>query len=265
MKLLTFKNFIILSLVVHFFVVGLVSLTNISKHETIVINVENLKVEETSSIDDISDESIFEEMKRMEELTKNETKSATKAKNTINKEIKDQVEKLENLKKEEAKLTKKLASKENEVNKREKIINNLNSKQKILEKNNKNLNEVNEKLEKSIKKKDEKPTKVKPKYTKNKVYKNDLSKYINEIGYRFRKNWIIPVNAEENWSCTVKVKQDNSGKLKNFDILDNCPADPDFLRSIEEAIKESTPLPLPPKNLDFNDIKEITLEFKLQF
>lgn len=270
MKFLTFKNFIIASLVIHFFAIILISISNNEKREKIVINLnQNIVEEDSIPIEDISDESIFEEMKKIEALEQNKNKQLASEKAALNRELKKEREALSKLKAQKDHLNSEISAKSKDLKKTNQQIKKLDDRKKSLEKDNKKLDKIKKDLNKEIKKKERKPRKVTQKksnkkaYKKDNVYQSAFSKYVVDIGYRFRKNWIIPVNAEENWACTVKVIQDNKGQLKDFELFDNCPADPDFLRSIDRAIKESTPLPTPPKKLDFDDIKEITLEFKL--
>lgn len=275
MKIINLKQFFGLSILVHFiFILSFLIFGNNQKDESIVINISNNITEEEQElieINDISSEDIFNEMKSIE-LEKKSMESEKLLQIDNKKQIANQLKEIESLKRKKSLISKNIASNEENLKNQERKIKKLDKTEKKLKDDNKKLDKINSNLDKKIqlKKKESKikkesKTKSKKIYKKNTDYKNSFSKYISEIGYTFRKNWVIPLNAEENWLCTVKVTQNKKGELKDFDIMNNCPADPDFLRSIDKAIKLSTPLPSPPKTLDFDDIKEITLEFKLKF
>lgn len=258
-----YKAFILLSIAVHLVLI-LVFINKNDNSETIVVNTDEKS--EIIEINEISDEEIFTAMKQIE-IEEQEAVVNKKLQAKRGLELKKQLSKIKELEKKEQLIKDKIKNQEKEVIKKNIKIKKLNDEANSLKNHKKDLDKINEKLNKKIelKKKAPKITKKKIYFKKDSNYKKQFSTYINEISYKFRKNWVIPVNAEESWACTVKVVQDNNGKLKDFDIFDNCPADPDFLRSIDRAIKASTPLPSPPPKLDFNDIKEITLEFKMNF
>jgi hypothetical protein len=251
-----YRSFILVSIIIH--IVFIIIFANQEVNSKIIItNTENSA--EIVEIDDISDEEIFTAMKQIKSDEEQSLMNKTlQEKNNL--KLKEQLTQIKNLEKKE-KLIK------DQIKNQEKEFINKNIKIKKLKDDKEDLDKINKELKDKIdlKKKVSKVAKRKKYFKKDSDYQKNFSKYINKISYNFRKNWVIPVNAESSWSCTVKVIQDSKGKLKEFDIFDNCPADPDFLRSIDRAIKASTPLPQPPSELDFNDIKEITLEFKMNF
>jgi hypothetical protein len=272
-----FKHFIIFSVICHCIVLSFF-INGKSNHETIVINMDDtLDKTPVLEVNDVTDDLIY---KRMQEIKLSEKESLVNSANL--KKEKEEFIKIQNvlskLKKESSSLKKKnktalneLKNNEKNIKKQEKNINKiksdteeLNYENKKLGKKNKNLSKTNKNLDKEIELK-KKEDELKNKKKKNIHYKGLLKEYVSNISLKFRKNWIIPISAEADGMCTVMIKQDKRGNLIGTDIKDNCPIDPDFVRSIKKAIAASTPLPKPPKDLNFKDVKEITLEFKLNF
>ena len=73
-----------------------------------------------------------------------------------------------------------------------------------------------------------------------------LDEYIRLIENRIQQNWIPPVSAEAGLECTVNVTQIPSGDVVDVRI-GQCNGDQAVVRSIEAAVRRSSPLPKPPR------------------
>ena len=72
-----------------------------------------------------------------------------------------------------------------------------------------------------------------------------LDDYIRLIENRIQQNWIRPASAQEGLICTVSVTQIPSGDVVDVRI-GQCNGDEAVVRSIEAAVRRSSPLPRPP-------------------
>ncbi|MDP6436797.1 MAG: cell envelope integrity protein TolA [Gammaproteobacteria bacterium] len=72
----------------------------------------------------------------------------------------------------------------------------------------------------------------------------EMSRYIALIQQKVERNWTPPGNVREGLECEVVVQQ-----LPNGDVIDaqtvSCNGDATVRRSIENAVRRSSPLPLP--------------------
>ena len=72
----------------------------------------------------------------------------------------------------------------------------------------------------------------------------ELSRYIALIQQKVERNWVPPPGAKSGINCEVAVSQ-----LPNGDVVDartvSCNGDAAVQRSIENAVRRSSPLPLP--------------------
>jgi len=72
----------------------------------------------------------------------------------------------------------------------------------------------------------------------------ELSRYLALIQQKVERNWVPPATVQEGLECEVAVQQ-----LPNGDVVDartiSCNGDAAVQRSIENAVRRSSPLPLP--------------------
>jgi colicin import membrane protein len=72
----------------------------------------------------------------------------------------------------------------------------------------------------------------------------ELSRYLALIQQRVERNWVPPATVQEGLECEVAVQQ-----LPNGDVVDartvSCNGDAAVQRSVENAVRRSSPLPLP--------------------
>ncbi len=72
----------------------------------------------------------------------------------------------------------------------------------------------------------------------------DLLAYMTAIQARVIRNWVRPANAPDDLDCFVSVEQLPNGEIASTTVV-QCNGDDTLVRSIEEAITRSSPLPLP--------------------
>jgi colicin import membrane protein len=71
-----------------------------------------------------------------------------------------------------------------------------------------------------------------------------LAVYMEQIRQKIYRNWSVPASAREDLDCAVRVRQAPGGDVIGVTIL-TCNGDEAVRRSIEAAIKRSSPLPEP--------------------
>jgi len=86
-----------------------------------------------------------------------------------------------------------------------------------------------------------------------------MNTYVKMVMYRIQSNWRKPKYNVKGKKCEVKIVQSAVGEIKSHELL-ACDKDRRFRKSIEEAIKESSPLPLPKHELF--DRRELILIFQ---
>jgi len=86
-----------------------------------------------------------------------------------------------------------------------------------------------------------------------------VNTYMKMVMYRIQSNWQKPKNNVKGKKCEVKIVQSLVGEIKSQQLL-TCDKDRRFRKSIEKAIKESSPLPMPKEELF--DRKELILIFQ---
>ena len=86
-----------------------------------------------------------------------------------------------------------------------------------------------------------------------------INTYMAMVMYRIQKNWQKPKSNVKGKKCEVKIVQSMVGEIKSHQLL-SCDKDRRFRKSIEKAIKESSPLPMPKDELF--DRKELILIFQ---
>ena len=85
------------------------------------------------------------------------------------------------------------------------------------------------------------------------------SQYAAAITQAVNKNWLRPASTVDGQSCDVIVTQTMSGVVIDVQ-LGSCTSDNAFQRSVERAVRQASPLPLPPDPELFD--KEIYFTFK---
>ncbi|WP_455209570.1 TonB C-terminal domain-containing protein [Kaarinaea lacus] len=86
-----------------------------------------------------------------------------------------------------------------------------------------------------------------------------INTYMKMVMYRIQSNWQKPSYKVKGKKCEVKIVQSMVGEIKSHQLL-TCDKDRRFRKSIEKAIKESSPLPMPKEELF--DRKELILIFQ---
>jgi len=88
-----------------------------------------------------------------------------------------------------------------------------------------------------------------------------MSAYQFAIGQKIRRNWAVPASANSETRCTVLVTQLPGGDIVGVNIR-TCNGDEAVKRSVEAAIRRSSPLPEPsdPDLFDRNLTLNLTLE-----
>lgn len=85
-----------------------------------------------------------------------------------------------------------------------------------------------------------------------------MAAYQFAIAQKIRRNWSVPASASADTVCVVSVRQLPSGEVVGVNIL-SCNGDDAVKRSVEAAIRRSSPLP-PPSNPDlFRPLLELNL------
>ena len=89
--------------------------------------------------------------------------------------------------------------------------------------------------------------------------KRAMNTYMKMVMYRIQKNWQKPKIKLKGKTCKVKIVQSAVGEIQSHTLL-TCDKNRRFRRSIEKAIKASSPLPLPSEHLF--DRRELILIFQ---
>ena len=89
----------------------------------------------------------------------------------------------------------------------------------------------------------------------------EMAAYQFAIAQKVRRNWAVPASAGPETKCSVRVTQLPGGEVVGVDII-SCNGDAAVLRSVEAAIRRSSPLPKPvdPDLFDRNLTLNLTLE-----
>jgi hypothetical protein len=86
-----------------------------------------------------------------------------------------------------------------------------------------------------------------------------INTYMAMVMYRIQSNWRKPKYKVTGKTCKVKIVQSMVGEIRSHELL-ACDKDRRFRKSIEKAIKESSPLPMPKEELF--DRRELILIFQ---
>jgi colicin import membrane protein len=89
----------------------------------------------------------------------------------------------------------------------------------------------------------------------------EMAAYQFAIAQKIRRNWAVPASAGPETRCTVRVTQLPGGEVVSVNII-SCNGDAAVQRSVEAAIRRSSPLP-EPSNPDLFD-RNLTLNLTLE-
>jgi len=85
-----------------------------------------------------------------------------------------------------------------------------------------------------------------------------MAAYQFAIAQRIRRNWSVPASAGADTRCVVSVRQIPGGEIVGVNIL-SCNGDEAVKRSVEAAIRRSSPLPEPSNPDLFRPLLELNL------
>ena len=85
-----------------------------------------------------------------------------------------------------------------------------------------------------------------------------MAAYQFAIAQKIRRYWAVPASASADTVCVVNVRQVAGGEIVGVTIV-SCNGDEAVRRSVEAAIRRSSPLPTPPDPDLFRPLLELTL------
>lgn len=85
-----------------------------------------------------------------------------------------------------------------------------------------------------------------------------MAAYQFAIAQKIRRYWAVPASAGADTVCVVNVRQVAGGEIVGVSIV-SCNGDEAVRRSVEAAIRRSSPLPTPPDPDLFRPLLELTL------
>jgi colicin import membrane protein len=83
------------------------------------------------------------------------------------------------------------------------------------------------------------------------------AQWIALIGNRVQSNWQRPPNALAGLECLLVVEQQVNGVIRSIAVTECNVSDPNIIRSLENAVQASSPLPAPPRGVEFERIVRI--------
>ncbi len=89
-----------------------------------------------------------------------------------------------------------------------------------------------------------------------------LDEYIRLIANQIERNWVPPLSAKPGLECLVQVVQIPSGDVMDVRV-GRCNGDDAVIRSIEAAVRRSSPLPKPPSQAVFERNLNVTFRPQL--
>jgi colicin import membrane protein len=89
-----------------------------------------------------------------------------------------------------------------------------------------------------------------------------LDEYIRLIANQIERNWVPPLSAKPGLDCLVQVVQIPSGDVMDVRVS-RCNGDDAVVRSIEAAVRRSSPLPKPPSQAVFERNLNVTFRPQL--
>lgn len=238
-------------------------------------NISAVKKEKVIEAVAVNESKIEEEIKKL--------RQADKRKERENKRLQNKAQKAKSDRRKEEKKLKALKKKQKEqerINKDKRIKENkrlaaLEKKTKAQERQAQKTQDKLNKLEKerqekkALLEKEENERKAKIAEKKRLVEKQqrekqnniDVDKYRALIKGKITSKWIIPASYQTGMKCEVLVRLIPSGDVVSV-YISKSSGNSSFDRSVEQAVKKSSPLPLPAssKNL-FNEFREVRLVF----
>lgn len=144
----------------------------------------------------------------------------------------------------------------------ESLNNNLSALKKQIEIERQNLEKEKKELAKEESELKKKYKEIKEKnrvreINRNRNNTNELIKYKNNIMEKVESVWLKPSYARRGWDCTVSINQNENGYVIGIKVK-NCVNDKAFETSVINAVRESSPLPLPKNKKLFDNKIDIT-------
>lgn len=91
-----------------------------------------------------------------------------------------------------------------------------------------------------------------------------INQYRAMIEAKVRRNWNIPASAQEGMSCILKVRIIPSGDVTSV-LISKSSGDAVFDRSVENAIRKASPLPVPSSDTGLFDVfRDLEFPFTLE-
>ena len=91
-----------------------------------------------------------------------------------------------------------------------------------------------------------------------------INQYKAMITAKVRQNWIVPASATEGMSCEVQVRLIPSGDVITVQLT-RSSGDETFDRSVENAVRKASPLPVPPvESGAFDLFRDLKFPFTLE-
>jgi len=88
-----------------------------------------------------------------------------------------------------------------------------------------------------------------------------LAIYVSQIANKVESSWLKPPTAPKSLSCKVHVNQLPNGEVVGVQVVKSC-GDEATDRSVEQAVRKASPLPIPPDARLFDRELEFTFEPK---
>jgi len=87
-----------------------------------------------------------------------------------------------------------------------------------------------------------------------------LAEFIPYIQDKIQRNWLRPPGSPAGLSCLVKVRLIPGGDVASVSVI-RSSGDSVFDRSVEQAVRKASPLPLPQDAKLFTHFREINFNF----
>ena len=98
----------------------------------------------------------------------------------------------------------------------------------------------------------------------DKQRQSTINQYRALIEAKVRRHWNIPASAQEGMSCVLKVRIIPSGDVTSV-LITKSSGDAVFDRSVENAIRKASPLPVPSADTGLFDMfRDLEFPFKLE-
>ena len=245
-----FNRNLLISLSVHLLIIYLLVFASDIKSSTNYNIINTEKVIKINSLDykDINKFQALKDKKKKEALIKKKRLADIKRKEDALKKKKIAEEKkIKNAKRQKNKIQEKeksylnelLEDKKKEIKKEEEI-----KKENLRKEENTQLAKYEEKFYESELDEIEKVNKKIISQRKMKKLSLAETEYIYAIQTRIESNWRKPFNVNHTHGCDVELEQLPSGKIISVNIID-CSANDLYIKSLENAVYRSSPLPLP--------------------